>query len=103
MDIKSVSVIGAGQMGNGIAHVFALADFNVRLFDISPDARDAALATIESNLNRAIARSLITEADKTHQRHGKCNGHPHQYQCQQYTKPNQRFGHEAIAPDLSVL
>ncbi|WGI22376.1 3-hydroxybutyryl-CoA dehydrogenase [Amylibacter sp. IMCC11727] len=65
MDIKSVSVIGAGQMGNGIAQVFAGADFEVRLYDISKDALDKGIATVIKNLDRAIARSTITEADKT--------------------------------------
>lgn len=65
MDIKSVSVIGAGQMGNGIAQVFAGADFEVRLYDISKDALDKGIATVTKNLDRAIARSTITEADKT--------------------------------------
>jgi 3-hydroxybutyryl-CoA dehydrogenase len=65
MEIKSVSVIGAGQMGNGIAHVFALAGFEVRLYDISRDALDSALGMIGKNLDRAIGRALITQADKT--------------------------------------
>ena len=64
MDIKSVSVIGAGQMGSGIAQVFAGADFEVRLYDISKDALEKGVATVTKNLNRAIARSTITEADK---------------------------------------
>lgn len=64
MDIKTVSVIGAGQMGNGIAQVFAQSDFNVLLFDISRDALDKGMAAIAKNLDRAIARSLITESDK---------------------------------------
>ncbi|WP_069301184.1 3-hydroxybutyryl-CoA dehydrogenase [Neptunicoccus sediminis] len=64
MEIKTVSVIGAGQMGNGIAHVFALAGYQVRLYDISREALDAGMAAISKNLDRAIARSLITEDDK---------------------------------------
>ena len=64
MDIKSVSVIGAGQMGSGIAQVIAGADFEVRLYDISQDALDKSLANIAKNLDRAIGRSLITEDDK---------------------------------------
>lgn len=64
MEIKTVSVIGAGQMGNGIAHVFALAGYQVRLYDISRDALDAGIAAITKNLDRAIGRSTITEDDK---------------------------------------
>ena len=64
MDIKSVSVIGAGQMGSGIAQVIAGAEFEVRLYDISRDALDKSLANITKNLNRAIGRSILTEDDK---------------------------------------
>ncbi|MEM7441683.1 MAG: 3-hydroxyacyl-CoA dehydrogenase NAD-binding domain-containing protein, partial [Pseudomonadota bacterium] len=63
-DIQTVSVIGAGQMGSGIAHVFALADFDVRLFDIDVDALSKAVGTIEINLGRAVARGKITESDQ---------------------------------------
>ncbi|WP_438991658.1 3-hydroxybutyryl-CoA dehydrogenase [Lentibacter sp.] len=63
MDIKTVGVIGAGQMGNGIAHVMALAGYNVTLNDLSPDALTAALAKIEKNMVRQVSRNLITEAD----------------------------------------
>ena len=64
MDIKSVSVIGAGRMGSGIAQVIAGAEFEVRLYDISRDALDKSLANITKNLNRAIGRSILTEDDK---------------------------------------
>ncbi|MDG1010429.1 MAG: 3-hydroxybutyryl-CoA dehydrogenase [Amylibacter sp.] len=64
MDIKSVSVIGAGQMGSGIAQVIAGAEFEVRLYDISRDALDKSLANITKNLNRAIGRSILTEDDR---------------------------------------
>ena len=65
MQIKSVGVIGAGQMGNGIAHVFALADYEVLLYDISTDAIAAALGTIERNLGRQVARGLVTDAERS--------------------------------------
>ncbi|MDE2788806.1 MAG: 3-hydroxybutyryl-CoA dehydrogenase [Paracoccaceae bacterium] len=65
MEIKSVGVIGAGQMGNGIAHVFGLADYQVKLYDIAPEAVTVALGTIDTNLARQIARGVITEADRT--------------------------------------
>ena len=61
MDVKSVGVIGAGQMGNGIAHVMALAEYDVLLNDISQDALDDAIATIETNLVRQASRGKITD------------------------------------------
>ena len=64
MEIQSVGVIGAGQMGNGIAHVFALAGFDVLLNDVSEAALDVALATIGRNMDRQMHRGRITEADK---------------------------------------
>ncbi|MCW1956566.1 MAG: 3-hydroxybutyryl-CoA dehydrogenase [Roseobacter sp.] len=63
MDIKTVGVIGAGQMGNGIAHVMALAGYTVTLNDLSQDALTAALAKIEKNMVRQVSRNLITEAE----------------------------------------
>jgi 3-hydroxybutyryl-CoA dehydrogenase len=65
MQIKNVSVIGSGQMGNGIAHVFAQSGFNVNLIDISQPALDKALATIAKNFDRQIAKGALAEADKT--------------------------------------
>lgn len=62
--MKNITVIGAGTMGNGIAHVFAQNNFNVNLVDISQDALDRALATIAKNLDRMIAKEKITEEDK---------------------------------------
>ena len=58
MDIQKVGVIGAGQMGNGIAHVFALAGYDVVMTDISRDALDKARALIETNLDRQVSRLL---------------------------------------------
>ena len=62
--MKNVSVIGAGTMGNGIAHVFAQSGFQVTLIDISEDALTRALATIGKNLDRMIAKERISESDK---------------------------------------
>ncbi|MDQ1901179.1 3-hydroxybutyryl-CoA dehydrogenase [Paracoccus sp. WLY502] len=59
MTIETVGVIGAGQMGNGIAHVFALAGYDVLLTDISPEAMDKALSLIERNLERQVTRGKI--------------------------------------------
>ncbi|MDO5655391.1 MAG: 3-hydroxybutyryl-CoA dehydrogenase [Flavobacteriaceae bacterium] len=63
--MKNITVIGAGTMGNGIAHVFAQNNFNVNLVDISQPALDKALETIGKNLDRMIARESISEEDKT--------------------------------------
>ena len=62
--MKNVAVIGAGTMGNGIAHTFAQFDFKVQLIDLSQQALDKGMATIEKNLDRMVAREKITEADK---------------------------------------
>lgn len=62
--MKNITVIGAGTMGNGIAHTFAQKGFNVSLVDISQEALDRGLGTISKNLDRMIAREKITEADK---------------------------------------
>ena len=59
--IRKVGIIGAGQMGNGIAHVCALAEFPVLLNDIAPDRIKDALATINGNMVRQVAKKIITE------------------------------------------
>ncbi|MCF2525353.1 3-hydroxybutyryl-CoA dehydrogenase [Bradyrhizobium sp. G127] len=59
--IKTVGVIGSGQMGNGIAHVAALAGFDVILNDVSAERLKSAMATINGNLSRQVARKTITE------------------------------------------
>jgi len=63
-NIQHVAVVGAGTMGNGIAHVFAQHGYKVRLIDISKSALDRALATIEKNLMRLLAKEKITEETK---------------------------------------
>jgi 3-hydroxybutyryl-CoA dehydrogenase len=60
----AVSVVGAGTMGNGIAHVFAQAGYNVTIIDISLTQLDKALANIGKNFDRQIAKGLVTEAQK---------------------------------------
>jgi 3-hydroxybutyryl-CoA dehydrogenase len=62
--MKNVSVIGAGTMGNGIAHVFAQHDFKVILVDISQQQLDKALATITRNFDRQVSKGLVTEEQK---------------------------------------
>ena len=63
MDIRTIGVVGAGQMGNGIAHVMALAGYEVALNDISREALDKAMATIRKNLDRQVSREKITQND----------------------------------------
>jgi 3-hydroxybutyryl-CoA dehydrogenase len=62
--IKNISVIGAGTMGNGIAHVFAQSGFVVNLIDVNPTQLERALVTISKNLDRQLAKETITEAQK---------------------------------------
>ena len=63
MKIEKIGVIGSGQMGNGIAHVCALAGYDVIMEDINPEALRKGRATIERNLNRQATRGIITQAD----------------------------------------
>lgn len=62
--IKKVAVIGAGTMGNGIAHVFAQFGYEVSLIDISQESLDKGIATITKNLDRMVAKEKISESDK---------------------------------------
>jgi len=64
MTIKNIAVIGAGTMGNGIAHVFAQNDFLVNLLDVSQDQLDKAIVTIKKNLERQLAKNAISEEVK---------------------------------------
>ena len=63
-EIRSVGVIGAGQMGNGIAHVMAVAGYDVVMTDISQEALDAAVARIGKNLGRQISKGTLSAADQ---------------------------------------
>lgn len=62
--MKNITVIGAGTMGNGIAHVFAQNGFTVSLVDVSKDALEKAMNTVAKNLERQIAKGLLTEDQK---------------------------------------
>lgn len=62
--MKHIAVIGAGTMGNGIAHTFAQSGFKVQLIDISEDAVKRGIDTIGKNLDRQVAKDLISESDK---------------------------------------
>lgn len=64
MEISKVGVVGAGQMGNGIAHVLALAGYKVLLNDISQDSLDTAMEVIKGNLDRQVSREKISAADR---------------------------------------
>ena len=62
--MKNIAVIGAGTMGNGIAHTFAQFGYNVQLIDISQTSLDKGIATITRNLDRMVSKEKISEADK---------------------------------------
>ena len=64
--MKNVAIIGAGTMGNGIAHTFAQYDYKVHLIDISQTVLDKGLATISKNLDRMVLKDRITEQEKQH-------------------------------------
>ena len=64
--MKKIAVIGAGTMGNGIAHVFAQNGFQVHLIDSQKTALEKAITTIQKNLDRQINKGVITEEDKAH-------------------------------------
>ncbi len=63
-EIRKVGIIGAGQMGNGIAHVAALANYDVLVNDLSPDAFEKAISTISRNMDRQVGKGLIEEQEK---------------------------------------
>lgn len=65
MSIKTVGVIGAGTMGNGIAQVFAQSGFTVKVFDASPGAVDKALKTIDKSTAKFVEKGKMSEADRT--------------------------------------
>ena len=65
MKIRRVGVIGAGTMGNGIAHVFARSGYEVVLCDVEQRFLDRGLETIAKNLDREVAKNKITADDKT--------------------------------------
>jgi len=62
--MKNVAVIGAGTMGNGIAHTFAQFDYKVQLIDVSQESLNKGMATITKNLDRMVAKERISESDK---------------------------------------
>src|SRR5437016_4257640 len=64
MDVKNVAVIGAGTMGNGIAHVFAQNGYSVNLIDVNAPQLEKALQTIQKNFDRQIAKGAATEEQK---------------------------------------
>lgn len=64
MEIKSIGIVGAGQMGNGIAHVAAASGYEVTLVDISAEALENAVATVTKNMDRQVSKGKISEKDK---------------------------------------
>ena len=64
MEVKKIGIVGAGQMGNGIAHVMSLAGYDVMLNDISQDALDAAMDRMKNNMDRQVSRGKITGEDQ---------------------------------------
>ncbi|MFN6943695.1 MAG: 3-hydroxybutyryl-CoA dehydrogenase [Cytophagaceae bacterium] len=62
--MKNISVIGAGTMGNGIAHIFAQAGYSVSLIDVSEEMLEKGLKTISSNMDRQVKKGILSEADK---------------------------------------
>ncbi|MDP6405344.1 MAG: 3-hydroxybutyryl-CoA dehydrogenase [Alphaproteobacteria bacterium] len=64
-EIRKIGIIGAGQMGNGIAHVCALSGFDVVLSDVTLEAAEKGLATIERNMDRQVGRNVISDDDRT--------------------------------------
>src|ERR1700733_4388328 len=62
--VQTISVIGAGTMGNGIAHVFAQNNFKVTLIDVNAAQLEKAISTIAKNFDRQIAKSTLTEEQK---------------------------------------
>ena len=64
MNVQRIGVIGAGQMGSGIAHVCALAGYDVLLNDIARDKLEHGIEVISGNLSRQVARGKISDADK---------------------------------------
>jgi len=64
MPLKKIGVIGAGQMGNGIAHVGALAGYDMLLHDVSPERMKSALATINGNMARQVSKGTIKEEER---------------------------------------
>ena len=65
MSVEQVGIVGAGQMGNGIAHVFAQSGFDVLMTDISAEALTAVVALIDRNMTRQVDKNLITAAEKS--------------------------------------
>ena len=63
-EIKSIGIIGAGQMGNGIAHIAALSGFEIKLLDSDQDALRGAIETIDRNMERQVRRSIVSDSDR---------------------------------------
>jgi 3-hydroxybutyryl-CoA dehydrogenase len=62
--MQQITIIGSGQMGNGIAHVFAQSGYDVTIIDIRQEALDQAITTIGKNMERQVAKGMISEEEK---------------------------------------
>ncbi len=82
--MKNIGVIGAGTMGNGIAHAFAQKDFKVNLIDISADALKRALATIEKNLDRMVKKRENYKRRENNYFSQHNNSYRYTYGCARY-------------------
>jgi 3-hydroxybutyryl-CoA dehydrogenase len=65
MDIQNISIIGGGTMGNGIAHVFAMKNFKVKISEVKEEFAEKALTNISANLDRQIKKEILSEKEKT--------------------------------------
>ncbi len=63
-ELKNIGIVGAGQMGNGIAHVLALGGYDVYMADVGQEQLDKAMAVIEKNMSRQVGRGTISESEK---------------------------------------
>ena len=81
MNIQRVGVVGAGTMGNGIAHVFARGGYDVVLCDVEQRFLDRALETIGKNLDREVAKNKITAEDKASALEANSAGHGSREAC----------------------
>src|SRR6188474_2610548 len=63
-EIETVGIVGAGQMGSGIAHVSALAGYKVLLYDVAPERIEKGIATVNGNMARQVAGGKLAEADR---------------------------------------
>ena len=98
--IQSVGVVGAGQMGNGIAHVSALAGLDVVMVDVNPAALDKARGVMSRNMDRQVAKGQITAGDKDAAlgRSLQFHSFPVHPWCEPPRSPSNTLGHGHVPP-----